>query len=318
MPVTGIEKKIISQVCIIVRDVEASTARYAEILGIDMSANFQTTRLHDHTHATYYGKPTDARASLTSIDIGNLQFELLQPLEQMSSWRDFLDLHGEGIHHIAFFVPKTDVPARSFEQAGYVITQQGLFTGQTGMYTYLDTDRDLGVVIELLEHFAGSPVLNGPPFPADKGLGTDIVCQVGIIVRDIERTARRYSDLLGMPMPPLITTAGYDITKTLYKGEPSDATAQLAFFDFGQVQIELIQPDEKPSIWRDWLEANGEGAHHIAFRVQNTQRAVDHLAKFGITVTQQGLYSDGSGVYTYLDSQQQLGTTLELLEDFPR
>jgi catechol 2,3-dioxygenase-like lactoylglutathione lyase family enzyme len=318
MPVTGIDKKVLTQVCIIVRDVEASTARYAEILGIDMSPNFQTTLLHDHTHATYFGQPTDARARLSALDIGHLQFELLQPLEPPSSWGDFLDQHGEGIHHVAFFVPKTDVAAESFKEQGYVITQQGLFTGQTGMYTYLDTDKDMGVVIELLEHFGGSPELNGLPFPADKGLGTEIVCQVGIIVSDIDQAVKRYGEVLGLSPVWRETTQGYAVTKTTYHGQPSEATAKLAFFSAGQVQIELIEPDNQPSVWRDFLDQNGDGAHHIAFQVADTQHAIDYLAQFGITVTQQGLYSDGSGVYTYMDSQKQLGTTIELLQSFKR
>ena len=83
------------------------------------------------------------------------------------------------------------------------------------------------------------------------------------------------------------------------------------------MQIELIEPDEKPSVWRDFLDQNGEGGHHIAFRVESTQRAVDYLAQFGITISQQGLYTDGSGQYTYMNSQQ-LGTTIELLENFKR
>ena len=318
MPVTGIDNKVLTQICIIVRDVEASTKRYAEILGIDMSPNFQTTLLHDHTHATYYGQPIDSRASLSALDIGQLQFELLEPLERPSSCGDFLDQHGEGIHHVAFFVPKTDVVANSLKEYGYTVTQQGLFTGQTGMYTYLDTDKDMAVVIELLEHFGGSPVLNGPPFPADKGLGTDIVSQVGIIVRDIERTNARYHEVLGLPNPPITVTPGYALSKTTYRGQPSEATAKLAFYNMGQVQIEFIEPDEKPSVWRDFLDRNGEGGHHIAFHVANTQRAVDYLAQFGISVAQQGLYTDGSGLYTYMDSQQQLGTTIELLENFKR
>ena len=318
MPVEGIPNKVISQVCIIVNDADAYAARWLEILDIDMSKNFQTTLLHDHTRATYFGKPTDARAYLTATDIGHLQFELLQPLDSPSSWMDFLDQHGVGIHHIAFFLPKTDVAAKSFEACGYVVTQQGLFTGQNGMYTYLDTDKDLGVVVELLEHFGGSPVLNGSPFPADKGIGTDIVTQVGIIVRDIERTAQRFSDVLGLPKPSVIVTPGYDKAKTMYKGQPSAATAKLAFFDLGQVQVELIEPDEQPSVWRDFLDEHGEGAQHIAFRIRDTRRATDYLANFGISVLQQGLYSSGDGMYTYVDSQAQLGTTLELLENFKR
>ncbi len=318
MPVTGIDKKVLTQVCIIVRDVEASTARYAEILGIDLSPNFQRTLLHDHTHATYYGQPTDARARLSALDIGHLQFELLQPLEPPSSWGDFLDQHGEGIHHVAFFVPKAEVVAKSFADYGYTVTQSGLFTGQSGTYSYLDTDKDMAVVIELLEHFGGSPELNGPPFPTDKGLGTDIVCQVGIIVSDIDQAVKRYGEVLGLSPSWRETTQGYAVSKATYRGQPSEATAKLAFFSTGQVQIELIEPDEQPSTWREFLDQNGEGAHHIAFQVADTQRAIDYLAQFGISVVQQGLYSDGSGIYTYMDSQQQLGTTIELLQSFKR
>jgi catechol 2,3-dioxygenase-like lactoylglutathione lyase family enzyme len=317
MWVKGIDHKVIAQICIIVRDVEHSVQRYAEIFDFPMP-EVQTTLLHDHTHATYFGKPTDARAKLVCFEIGQIQFELLQPLDAPSSWMDHLTRHGEGIHHIAFFVPKTDIVTASFAEKGYVVTQQGLFTGQGGMYTYLDTDKDLAVVVELLEHFEGSPAIHAPPFDPDKGIGTDIVCQVGIIVRDIDQMARRYVDMLGLPAPEIMTTTGYNITETTYLGQPSDATAKLAFIDLGQVQIELIQPDEKPSVWRDFLDQKGEGAQHIAFVVSNTQRATERFARFGVEVAQQGLYSDRSGMYTYLDSQDALGTTVELLENYAR
>ncbi|MCC7209765.1 MAG: VOC family protein, partial [Anaerolineae bacterium] len=145
MWVRGIDRKVIGQICVIVRDVERTVQRYAEIFDFPLP-EVQTTLLHDHTHATYFGQPTDARASLVCFEIGQIQFELLQPLDPPSSWMDHLVRHGEGIHHIAFFVPKTDVVTASFAEQGYVVTQQGLFTGQHGMYTYLDTDKDLGVV----------------------------------------------------------------------------------------------------------------------------------------------------------------------------
>jgi methylmalonyl-CoA/ethylmalonyl-CoA epimerase len=316
MTVAGIDDKVLVQVCIIVRDVEAAAAHYAEIFGFDFSWGFQTTMLNDHTHAKYYGTPTDARAKLTGVSIGNIQFELLQPLDEPSAWMDYLKQHGEGIHHIAFFVPKTDTTAASFVEHGYQVTHQGLFTGQGGMYTYLDTDRDLGIVIELLEHFGGNPHLSAPPFPSDKGIGTDIVCQVGLIVNDIERTSQRIIEVLGLPAPDIFSTPGYAQSKTTYRGEPSEATAKLAFFKLGQIQIELIEPDEKPSVWRDFLETRGEGAHHIAFPIKNTQRVTDYLVQHHIPVVQQGLYADGSGMYTYMGSEAALGTMIELLENY--
>ncbi len=317
MPVTGIDRKVIVQVCLIVSDVETIARRWSEIMGWTLP-NFMTTLRHDVTKATHFGKPTNARIKMLLFNVGQIQFEVMQPLDEDSTWHDFHSKHGDGIHHVAFFVPQTAPAAESFAQHGYVITQQGLFDNQGGMYTYLDTEKDLGVVIELLEVYGGTPAFQAPPFDPQKGIGTDVVVQVGMIVHDIEKTAQRYAEVLGLPATGIMVTPGYEQVKTTFRGQPSEATAKLAFFDAGQVQLELIQPDEKPSVWREFLESHGEGAHHVAFRVANTQRAVDHLAQYGITVSQQGLYTDHSGIYTYMDSQEMLGTTLELLENFAR
>ncbi len=314
MAVDGIDDKVIGQICIIVSDVEKAARNTAKIFDFDLPDEVQVTNLYDQTKATYNGKPTDARAKIICFNIGRIQFEFLQPLDPPSAWWDYLDQHGEGVHHIAFFVPKTDIVAESFMDEGYKVTHQGLFTGQSGMYTYVNTDSDLGIVIELLEHFGGTPTFNAPPFPADKGIGTDVVCQVGLIVKDIEATAQRYSDVLGVPKPPIQTTLG----GSTYKGQLSDATAKLAFMDFGQITIELIQPDEKPSVWRDFLDTRGEGAQHIAFQIADTKKVVAHFAENGIAVAQQGLYSDKSGMYTYMASDEALGTTIELLESFKK
>lgn len=316
MPITGIDNKVIVQVCLTVEDAAKSVDAYRKILGWDIPDMYQITRFSDHTHAKYYGETTDARALISGFDIGNIQYELLQPMGPPSAWQDHLDQQGDSIHHIAFFVSQIDQVAESFVEQGYQITQEGLFTGQTGKYIYLDTDKDMGIVLELLEHFNSNPMPKGKPFPEDKGIGTDMVTQVGIIVHDIEATAHRISEVLGMPMPEPIQTPGYAIAKTTYMGEPSEATAKLAFFDLGQIQLELIEPDEKPSVWRDYLEAKGPGAQHIALQIKDTQKVTDYLAQCGVKIIQQGLYADGSGMYTYIDTEALLGTCIELLENF--
>lgn len=142
------------------------------------------------------------------------------------------------------------------------------------------------------------------------------ICQVGFIVRDIERAAKRFCAIFGVDMPPIWQTPGYAQVNTTFQGEPSEATAKLAFFDAGQLQIELIEPDEKPSVWREFLDAHGEGVHHIAFKVKDTNESAQFLAEHGITIRQQGLYADRSGMYTYLDSGPVLGVMIELLENF--
>ncbi len=151
---------------------------------------------------------------------------------------------------------------------------------------------------------------------SDPDLNPDMICQIGLIVRDIEASIKRFRAVFGFPETPVVTTAGYERGKTTFHGEPSDATAKLAFFNAGQIQIELIEPDEKPSVWREFLEQHGEGVHHIAFRVNDTHAAMERLASHGIGEAQQGLYSDASGMYTYVDSAPTLGVMLELLENF--
>jgi len=149
-------------------------------------------------------------------------------------------------------------------------------------------------------------------------LDTEKLCQVGFVVHDVVATAKKYVEAFGLPEPTFIETPGYAASKTIVNGEPSEATAKLAFFQTGQLVIELIQPDEKPSVWRDFLDKNGEGVHHIAFRVADTKATEAALAKEGMPVLQQGLYADASGMYTYLDSAPQLGVMIELLENFAR
>ena len=149
-------------------------------------------------------------------------------------------------------------------------------------------------------------------------LRPDGLCQVGFIVKDIEASARKYAETFGLPQPPIIQTPGFEKAKTTVAGTPSEATAKLAFFRMGQLTIELIEPDEKPSVWRDFLDKNGEGVHHIAFHVDDTNATENALAKYGIKTEQQGLYTDASGMYTYVDSTAQLGVMVELLESFPK
>jgi catechol 2,3-dioxygenase-like lactoylglutathione lyase family enzyme len=139
---------------------------------------------------------------------------------------------------------------------------------------------------------------------------------VGLLVNDIEATARKYCDVFEMEMPPILETPGYAISKTTYHGKPCDATAKLAFFTMGQMQIELIEPDAQSSVWRDYLNEHGEGVHHIAFRIEDTDSTVQHLKGHGMEVLQQGLYADASGMYTYVDSEGILGVMLELLQNF--
>ncbi|MCL1862641.1 MAG: VOC family protein [Defluviitaleaceae bacterium] len=145
-------------------------------------------------------------------------------------------------------------------------------------------------------------------------LGTDIVVQVGILVNDIEKTGEAYAALLGMEKPSWNWTGTREEAETEYYGKPSDARAKLMFFPVGgNMTIELIEPDNHPSTWRDDLNKNGEGVHHLAFVVKGMKDVVARLGANGMPLIQKGEYPGGR--YAYIDSNAQLKTLVELLEN---
>ncbi|MDR1559563.1 MAG: VOC family protein [Clostridiales bacterium] len=148
-------------------------------------------------------------------------------------------------------------------------------------------------------------------------LGTSLVTQVGFIVKDIEVTKKKWAEFLGLEEPPTVGAGEYEITQTIYKGEPApNAAAKLAFFTVGEnLQIELIEPNEAPSTWREFLDTHGEGVHHLAFGAANGMKnAVASCEAFGLIPQQAGNYGDGSGRYAYLSGEKDLKVFIELLE----
>jgi methylmalonyl-CoA/ethylmalonyl-CoA epimerase len=147
----------------------------------------------------------------------------------------------------------------------------------------------------------------------EPALGTTTITQVAIIVRDIEAKARAWSETLGVPMPQIIITDTVDKAQTEYQGQRSTAQAKLAFFQLGQVSLELIEPIGEPSTWKDQLDQHGESLHHIAFQIKGMGEKLAYLDSKGAPLVQRGEYTGGR--YAYVDSSAQLGCILELLEN---
>ncbi|MCS7061535.1 MAG: VOC family protein [Anaerolineae bacterium] len=147
----------------------------------------------------------------------------------------------------------------------------------------------------------------------EPALGTNVVTQVGIVVRDIEAKAKAWSEILGLPMPTILITDAYDTARTEYCGRPTPARAKLAFFNLGQVAVELIEPIDGPSTWKDQLEAQGDSIHHIAFVIKGMGDKIAYLTDKGVPLLQRGEYTGGR--YAYMDGTAQLGAIIELLEN---
>lgn len=152
--------------------------------------------------------------------------------------------------------------------------------------------------------------------PKDPGIGK--IAQVAIVCKDINVCAERWSKVLGQPAPAVRTTLPGDEVSVMYRGKPSKAQVKLTFFKTGDATLELMEPVGAGSHWKELLDKNGEGIHHIAFQVQNLEQAVKYFAEQGMPEVMRGRYDSKNGTYVYLDSEDKLGVTVELLHSDPK
>ena len=141
-------------------------------------------------------------------------------------------------------------------------------------------------------------------------------CQVGFVVNDLEAAIRKYALLFGVDEPEIKYVDNPE-APAIVLGEKSDATCRQAFFDLSRgVTLELIEPNEVSSAWRDALNEKGEGLHHIAFAVDDMDESIAECENLGMKLIQHGLYSNLKGRYAYMDGGEGYKCIIELLQNF--
>jgi catechol 2,3-dioxygenase-like lactoylglutathione lyase family enzyme len=146
-PPEALKTKVVTQIGWVVKDIDKTSQSFADLFGME-KPNIVITDGYSKTNAHYNGKPTEARAKLAFIRMNNITIELIEPVGKPSTWQQYLDEHGEGIHHIAFRIKDMDKTIALLENQGGKLVQQGDFTG--GSYAYVDMGKQLKTIIELL------------------------------------------------------------------------------------------------------------------------------------------------------------------------
>jgi hypothetical protein len=139
--------------------------------------------------------------------------------------------------------------------------------------------------------------------------------QVALVVHDLERAVRDIDGLVGAGPWRGFVFDGTSVQGREYHGEPADWSFRVALND-SEPQLELIQPLAGPSIYRDWLEARGEGLHHLGYLVESIADATVQMAAAGHPAIQAG-HSFGvgrDGAFAYYDTVDALGFVVEAVE----
>jgi methylmalonyl-CoA/ethylmalonyl-CoA epimerase len=139
----------ISQIAVVVRDLKASLKAYHELLGWGPWNVYEHVppKLHD-THLR--GQPTAYTMLGAETNVNGMGFELIQPLEGPSIYKEWLDSHGESLHHVAV-MKHTFEESEAFKRQMVDRGAKMLMVvriGDTIEFFYLDTMPMLKVIIE--------------------------------------------------------------------------------------------------------------------------------------------------------------------------
>ncbi|MGD0788264.1 MAG: VOC family protein [Terracidiphilus sp.] len=142
------------QIGIVVRDLAATMREYVDEYGIGPWKIYE----FNAKDLCEYGQPVKRSWRLAIAMVGQLQWELIEPLDKESIYARFLAEKGGGVHHVA-------VSAQSFDEMLATETKRGIDVVLSGEFegvrvAYLGTDRDLGVILEI---FSGMPDLDRKP-----------------------------------------------------------------------------------------------------------------------------------------------------------
>jgi len=141
----------VTQVGLLVHDIEKSSKDWAEFLGVEPPP-ISLSGTHEEWETMYMDKPSEARAKLAFFNIGpGLQLELIEPdKDPNSTWRADLEKNGEGFHHLAFDIKGMKKMITKLGEGGMPLLQNGEYPG--GRYAYVDANDKLKIVLELLEN----------------------------------------------------------------------------------------------------------------------------------------------------------------------
>ena len=286
-----------------------------EKLGIK---DIQRRGVVDKSGAVYRGMGNLGKLKTATAMIGGVELDWIQPISDEIPYSDFLQQHGDGIHHLGFRVASVaqfNEQLHYFENRGVPNAELGGWNGKNGtaLFAYLETaSRGGGITFELMydpdaPHSAKTSGANEYPF--------NEIVQYAIVVRDLSKVNEFYEHLGfgGMGGERFV---GLD---RVYRGAPGKYEMDLGWWRWGDVPFEWIQSQVGPNVYSDYLKAHGEGLHHLAVNVSDLDQAIALFRAKGVAVAQSGAWDirGSRGRFAYIDTEPYGGVTIELVWNEP-
>jgi methylmalonyl-CoA/ethylmalonyl-CoA epimerase len=305
----------ITQVSLAVQDLERTMEMYHRAFGWSGWDVFEH-RPPTHHNTELHGEPVHYTLKGAEVMVGSMNFELLEPLEGPSLWKEFIAERGEGIASIAVMfqtLEQGEACKAEFTKRGMPVTMKANI-GEHIEYYYLDTQDRFGCLIESGSGHATDfvkpvyvyPTPDAPP--TEKAEGFDYpITQISLVVHDLESKLAAYHEAFGWGPWKIFESDGDVIMHDCeLNGRPCDFfNIRWAETQVGDVNFELIEPMGGDNPWQRMLDEQGEGIGSIAvmFKTREESEAVrKQFEAMGLGITALGRIGDHIEWY-YLDTQ---------------
>lgn len=124
---------------------------------------------------------------------------------------------------------------------------------------------------------------------------------IGIAVRDLNEAIKFYQEVLGLKVTEI--------------EEVPDQKVRVAFLPTGDSEVELLESTSPDGPIARFIEKNGEGVQHIAFRVDNLEEKLAELKSKGVRlIDEKPRRGAGGAMIAFLHPKSTFGTLVEICE----
>lgn len=135
------------QIGVVVRDIERAAAFY-ERLGIGPFSEGPSA--HTLVRKIYGADAPDVAVKGLIAQMGDVEFELLQPVAGKGIQAEFLERHGEGVVHLCAYTDDIDGDIADLTALGHEVISYGEVS-DGGRFAYFETREVGGLVLELFQ-----------------------------------------------------------------------------------------------------------------------------------------------------------------------
>ncbi|NPE20993.1 methylmalonyl-CoA epimerase [Fusibacter sp. A1] len=127
------------------------------------------------------------------------------------------------------------------------------------------------------------------------------VDHIGIAVKNLDETLKFYTEVLGLECQG---------TETV-----EEQKVRVAFLPIGDTEVELLESTSEDGPIAKFIEKNGEGMQHIAFKVENIEEAIQHMLDKGMRmIDEKPRYGAGGAKIAFVHPKSSNRVLVELSE----